>query len=214
MRLEEGAKLSLADGQGGLFWGTIESVQKNKLFVRIDRHRVSDPKRPIISLIYGMAKASQTETVLQKATELGVDHLVLAVCQRSISRPKDLPRKEERLREIIRQAARQSGRVFLPQLRLAPRLGDALAESRGADLRLVTSFSGVCLSTISDDTWKGASEIAIVVGPEGGLTDAEEAQALDHDYLRVRLGELTMRTETAAIASLSLINFLSGRFSR
>jgi 16S rRNA (uracil1498-N3)-methyltransferase len=213
MRLDVGAKLSLANGDGELFWGTIESHDKNKVCLRIDRREQVPRQKPAISLVYGMAKSTKTETVLQKATELGVDRIILAVCQRSVSRPKDLGRKEERMKEIIRQAARQSDRVYLPELTLCSSFRLALKETHETHLRLVTSFSGASLSSLDAVQWRNAAQITIAVGPEGGLTADEEKQAVDVGFVPIRLGPLTLRTETAAIAGLSLINFLSGRFS-
>jgi 16S rRNA (uracil1498-N3)-methyltransferase len=148
--------------------------------------------------------------VLQKATELGVDRLELALCARSVSQPEG-ERKLERWREIVRQAARQCGRQHLPELASPAPLGVALRRAAHVEARLVAHPEGEPLAAIEEQLAATSREVAVAVGPEGGFTPAELDDARACGFSPVALGPCILRTETAALTALALVAYLTGR---
>ncbi len=208
LRLGPGDAIVLCDEAGATHRGRIASLAARSLEVELEEHRPAEPApRPRLTLIYGLSRRARSELVLQKATELGVDAIALALCARSVARPGEdrLPRFEE----IVRQAARQCGRSTLPAL-FAPTPLAALLEGSAAAMRLVCHPGGAPLPELL----AGArpEELALVVGPEGGLEAGELAAAEAHGFRRASLGPLVLRTETAAIVALALCVALGGRW--
>jgi 16S rRNA (uracil1498-N3)-methyltransferase len=214
LRLGPGDAVALCDEGGAIHRGQIVSVTTTSLEVAIEEHQPPVPApRPRVTLIHGLSRRARSEWVLQKATELGVDAILLATCARSVAHPGSdrLPRWEE----IVRQAARQSGRSLLPQV-LPPAPLALLLEGcagDGAQLRLVCHPGGVPLAPLLTE---GGSldELVLAVGPEGGFEEAELAAAEARGFRRVGLGPQVLRTETAAIAALTLCLALGGRWAR
>jgi len=211
MRLDVGARLELADGKGGLCLGVIANVGDGELLVTIEqRQTIDEPRGSRITLIFGLAKGSRTEWVLQKATELGAFRLIPAICERSIARPKQNAQKHERWSEIVRQAGRQSGRSHLPRLEPVCSFAHALGLAADAELRLIGSTQSPRPLADFHETLAGTPPVALAVGPEGGLTDAEIDLATKAGFEEVSLGPLVLRTETAALALLAIVGHLSG----
>jgi 16S rRNA (uracil1498-N3)-methyltransferase len=219
MRLSVGDRVELADGSGTLFQTTISAVGPQHVRLQIDSTCQAAPRPgPKRWLVYGLAKGARNELVLQKATELGVDRLMPAICERSIARPKDAEGKKERWLEIVRQAARQCERADLPVLdppapfcdlvsQLSARLGrDGLFERS----RLLIALANASpLSAMVSDLLD-SSLLALAVGPEGGFTDREIRHANDVGFIAAGLGPMVLRSETAALAGLAVLTQLSG----
>ena len=216
LRLREGAELLLTDGKGHEYEGTIAQVDEHAVHVTLRRERpgVAEPT-PRLTLIFGLARGGRSEFVIQKTTELGVTRLVPALCARSTARPSDVARKHLRWTEIARQAARQCGRAHLPAVEPAAALAEALGvETSASALRLVAAPEAPPLSRIETELRADREEVVMVVGPEGGLDEAELALCEKAGFLPVGLGPLTLRTETAPLVLVSLVAYLSGRWER
>jgi 16S rRNA (uracil1498-N3)-methyltransferase len=216
LRLKPNDPLEIADGQGTRYLGRIIGLDAKTVRVALD-HRIESPPSlgPRLVLIYGLSRRSHTELVLQKTTELGVDWILPSVCQRSVSIPPNPERKLERWKEIIVQASRQCGRSTLPFISVPAAIESTLTEASGADIRWIATEQGTPLSTFSELSKPHSSPqmIALAVGPEGGFTEEELQMAIEMQYEPVKLGPLTLRTETAAIVAVALAAFLSGRFN-
>lgn len=213
LRLGPDSPLELIDGTGHRHQARIESISPQEVLVAIEGTQPpAEVRLPRLLLIYGLSRRTRTEWVLQKATELGVDWIVPGICQRSVARPRDPERKLSRWREILAQATRQCDRAVPPLLSPPLPLEGALEQGRHADVRLLATSSGRDLSEVQEQLRApGRSAVAIAVGPEGGFSAPELALGEELGYQPVRLGPLTLRTETAAVAALSLVAFLSGR---
>jgi len=162
-----------------------------------------------------MARGGRTEYVLQKSTELGVDELCPVICRRSVSRPKELSSKHQRYSEVVRQAARQSERSWLPMLNAPQKLEDALPRwASSSATRLVAVPGAPALSSKSELIKAQEQEITLLVGPEGGLCAEEIDLALGVGFQPVGLGTRILRTETAATALVAIVAFVSGRLER
>jgi 16S rRNA (uracil1498-N3)-methyltransferase len=213
LRVRAGDALELVDEGGGLHRGVVAELGAGELRVALDEHLPPEPApRPRLLLVYGISRRARTEWVLQKATEVGVDAILLARCRRSVARAGD--ERLERWQEIARQAARQSGRRALPQLLPPVALEAALAGASEASLRLVCVAGAPPLSQRLRELAAVPDALAIVVGPEGGLDDDElRAARASYGFEPVGLGPTVLRTETAAVVALALCAALAGRWT-
>lgn len=211
LRLKIGTRVILSDGMGRRHSGVIETVGKENLLVRLQESssEPSRPARPLITLYQGLPKGSKMEFILQKCTELGVDTLVPFVSRRSVARlPKE--RESERLQRwerIAREAARQSDRTIIPSVSPVMELSDALAAAN-QDVRLLLweeEHTNRLRSVLGSRP--APESVSILVGPEGGLAEDEAAAAVAAGFMPVTLGSRILRTETAGMALLAILQF-------
>ncbi|MFM7423464.1 MAG: 16S rRNA (uracil(1498)-N(3))-methyltransferase [Elainella sp.] len=160
-----------------------------------------------VTLLLALPKAGM-EDVVRQATELGVQTIVPVLSQRSLLKPS--PQKQERWQRIAQEAAEQSERQFIPQI-VAPLDWPTalqthshgrcyLCEARGDHPHL--------LCQLMRDWQQGSTQLSamtLAVGPEGGWTEAEIAQAIAHHYQPVSLGARVLRSVTAPLAALALL---------
>jgi 16S rRNA (uracil1498-N3)-methyltransferase len=212
LRLKPGVEIELVDGAGAGSVGQIERITAQETCFLLTSPlppRLTEP-RPRLTLLYGLSRRTRTELVLQKATELGVAWILPVVCERSVSRPKRGERKLERWLEIVGQAARQCGRRIVPLVSAPTPFAAALGEVGDVEHRLLAAAGGGSLSDLGPEL-AAADHLALAVGPEGGFSNEELEAAGEAGFRQVSLGRLVLRTETAAIAGLTLLAFLSGR---
>lgn len=214
LRLKIGTRVLLSDGIGRRHVGVIESIAKENLVIRLEESS-SEPERPTgprITLYQGLPKGSKMEFILQKCTELGVDSLAPFVAGRSIAQlPQD--RGAERLgrwRRIVAEAARQSNRTAIPELRPVMNFTELLASAdQTVKLLLWEEEKANRLKSVLGSLPLPDS-VAIMVGPEGGLSEDEVAAASRAGFIPVTLGSRILRTETAGIALLAVLQFYWG----
>ena len=154
------------------------------------------------------------EFLLQKTTELGADRFLPVIAERSIVKVEGkIEKKIERWTRIVREAAKQSGNVKVPAILLPKPLSEVLEEGED-DLNIFLNERGgkymrdILMGDhhITEQAQRIPKSIKVLIGPEGGWTEQEEHDILDHGYTAVSLGPQTLRAETAAISCLALIN--------
>ena len=214
LRLKPGTGVLLADGRGTEFTGIIDSVGKENLVVTIQESRVAAPDAavPRITLFQGLPKGDKLEFILQKTTELGVAEVIPFAAARSVSRIRKGEEAEKvvRWQRIVQEAARQSGRSSVPQVSLAGSMAEVVNMSGQAVKFLL--WEGENVNRLKD-TLAGLAKpeaIALIVGPEGGLTAEEAAIATDNGFIPVSLGPRIVRTETAGLAMMAILQFYWG----
>ncbi|HTX06209.1 MAG TPA: 16S rRNA (uracil(1498)-N(3))-methyltransferase [Steroidobacteraceae bacterium] len=207
LRLAAGDPLTLFDGRGGEHAARIEALRKGAVVVAVGEFSAHERESPLsLTLAQGVSRGERMDWVVQKATELGVSRIVPLLTERSVVRldAKQAERKLEHWRGIAVAACEQSARNRLPDI--APPLGlpDFLRgrEKDGGATRLLLSPTGAL--RIGELQALDGGVIALV-GPEGGLAESEQHAALDAGFIAVRLGPRILRTETAAIAALTLL---------
>lgn len=182
--------------------------------VRLGEELAAYSEAPLrLFLLQGLAKGERMEIVIQKAVELGVSRLIPVACERSVVRLSGdkAAAKRARWQKIAEAAAKQCGRTSLPEVSLPMTLSDALAEL-SADCRIIMPWEEADGETVGMPLSAALAEekpdaAALIIGPEGGLT-AQEAELAESAGARlVTLGRRILRTETAAIASLSIIMY-------
>ena len=214
LRLKTGASVLISDGSGNEFPGVIRAIDKASLVVDLadTRQDSASEDGPRITLYQGLPKGDKMDLILQKATELGVSEIVPFVASRSIPRVRKGEEHDRlaRWQRIVHEAARQSGRTSIPVVSWACGLEEVLGTSGQAvrlllweeerENRLKETLAGIPLP----------ETVALIVGPEGGLSAAEADQARACGYVPVSLGKRIVRTETASLVMLAILQFLWG----
>jgi 16S rRNA (uracil1498-N3)-methyltransferase len=211
LRLRSGDSLTVFDGSGGEFGARIEEFRKEAVVVTVEEHRPLDRESPLpLTLVQGISRGERMDWIIQKATELGASRIVPVFTKRSVVRldDKQAERKLQHWRAITVAACEQCGRNRIPDL-AAPvdffdmLTGDSSARPDSADsTRLLLSPTG---ELRIDDLQNVGKGITVLIGPEGGLEDVEQEAAIAAGFKAVRLGPRVLRTETAAIAALTII---------
>ncbi len=211
LRLKAGAPVLLADGEGHEAPGTIVQVGKESITIARDGEVLAESadSGPAITLYQGVPKGDKLELILQKGTELGAAAIVPFQADRSVSRIGQEQRssKLERWQRIADEAARQSQRISLPRISFAGSLNEVLkSANQSLKLLLWEEERETRLRTVLAGQPPPES-IAVIVGPEGGLTEKEASQARETGFVPVSLGSRILRTETAGLAILSILQF-------
>jgi 16S rRNA (uracil1498-N3)-methyltransferase len=205
LRLRPGAALTLFNGQGGEYAASIERVQGSKVTVAVGEHQPLERESPFpLTLAQGVSRGERMDLVVQKATELGVSRLVPVLTERSVVRLDEerSDRKSTHWRAIAIAACEQCGRNRLPQVTLPARLREFLRGSAADGTKLLLSPQA---TRRIEDVPRPQGGATVLIGPEGGLTDEEQQSAGATGFVAVRLGPRVLRTETAAIAALTLL---------
>jgi len=211
LRLGVGGAAELFDGRGGLADGTIVEARHGKVSVAVvgRRHAGTRP-RPVIHLAFAVPKGKRLDWLLEKATELAAGSLTPVSFERSVVEPGELGgAKRERWLGHCVAAAKQSALAWLPELHEPQPLKDFLARfAQAGQVGLVGSpgpdAGGVNEALVATPV-DPAGGICLLVGPEGGLTDAEYAAARNAGFIPARLGGTILRTETACVALLAAV---------
>ena len=210
LRMQPGRELILFNGAGGEFAATIHEVTKKHVWVSIAEHSVDNRESPLeLELAIGISRGERFEWVLQKATELGVSKITPLITERTeVKVTGDRQEKmHERWQQIIISACEQCQRNLLPQLAAPVQISDWLPQVQAA-LRFVLHHRDS--QRLPAD--KTPQSVALLIGPEGGLSDREIAHALEQDFNALTLGPRVLRTETAPVAAISLVQYLWGDF--
>ena len=205
LRLRSGDALTVFDGSGGEFGARIEEFRKESVLVSVEEHRGLDRESPLsLTLAQGISRGERMDWIIQKATELGASRIVPVFTRRSVVRldEKQAERKLQHWRAIAVAACEQCGRNRIPELATPVDFFDALAPQGSSSTRILLSPSG---ELRIDDLADVGAGITVLIGPEGGLEDSEQQAAITAGFKTVRLGPRVLRTETAAIAALTII---------
>ncbi|MBP5242823.1 MAG: 16S rRNA (uracil(1498)-N(3))-methyltransferase [Clostridia bacterium] len=207
LRLDVGGELILLDNSGTEYDGIITSVGKKEMNVHIVGSKIGEREaKTDVKLLFGYLKnADKNEFVVQKATELGVNSIVLFTSEYSSAYVND--NKIERLRKVAQEAAKQCLRSRAPEIIYAPTLNEALNAGMGYVNKI---FACEFLHENQADLQKIKGSTALVIGSEGGFSQAEFENATKMGYKGVTLGKRILRAETAAVALTSVVMFNLG----
>jgi 16S rRNA (uracil1498-N3)-methyltransferase len=214
LRLKKGTRICLADGSGREYTGTIHNVAGESIAVTLEETQGAPEtgSGPGITLFQGLPKGEKLELILQKCTELGAAGIIPFVAARSVARvpPGRLREKLARWRRIALEAARQSNRSSVPDISFAMDLAEVLrlAEHPVKLLLWEEEGEGTLKKVLSG--LEQPERIAVIVGPEGGLTADEAASAVQCGFIPVSLGKRIVRTETAGLVILAILQFYWG----
>lgn len=210
LRLRPGAPLTVFDGTGDDFRCEIVSIEGERVRVRVGERAAGLRESPLaITLVQAVSRSERMDWTLQKATELGVRTIAPVLSARSVVRldEQQAAKKLRHWQAIVAGACEQCGRSTLPEVRPPLELRRFLAEAPRSGQRLVLSPDG---PTSLAGLASVAARVELLIGPEGGLDDAELAAAVQAGYTPVCLGPRILRTETAGIVALAVLQGLWG----
>jgi 16S rRNA (uracil1498-N3)-methyltransferase len=210
LRMRAGAALRVFDGTGSEFQAEIARVDGDAVTVSLGAAAQAAAESALrITLIQGVSRSERMDWALQKATELGVNAIAPVLTARSVVRldSKQAEKKQAHWRGIVIGACEQCGRSRIPTVSAPTSLRDYFANVRKDGMRLVLSPSAPgSLAGIASLP----SKVDLLIGPEGGLEDEELVAAQKAGFMPVRLGPRVLRTETAAVVALSVMQALWG----
>ena len=212
LRLEAGAPFTIFDGRGGEFAAQVSAVGR-EVRARVLRHDAIERESPLhITLLQGVARGERMDLILQKATELGVARIVPVLTERTVVKieAKQRERKLEHWRAVVVSACEQCGRNRVPEVAAPMALVDALPALPACGVRCLLAADG---DESLAHAAKGSASLALLIGPEGGLADAERQFARTHGFGSYRIGPRILRTETAGLAAIATLQATAGDFS-
>lgn len=208
LRMDVGRELILFNGNGNQYSATITRTTKKTAFVSILSQEHKPNSSPVqIELAIGISKGDRFDWVLQKATELGVSRitpLFTSRCEIKLSGER-LSKKMTGWQKTVIGACEQCQRNELPKLAEPLNIDDFVSQA-AAELKFVLHHRSE--HSLSNDT--PPQSVVILVGPEGGLSDEEIQSAESNGFTPLKLGNRVLRTETAPVAALSVMQYLWG----
>jgi 16S rRNA (uracil1498-N3)-methyltransferase len=214
LRARTGQELVLFNGKGGEYLATICEISKKTLLVEINRHTAVNRESALqIVLAQGVSKGQRMDYCIQKAVELGACAIQPVTTVRCAVRQKGdrSNRKESHWQGVVTSAAEQSGRTLLPRLGTTVSLHDYLRRTADVSLKLVLdplADTALCDLTPPDQS------VHILTGPEGGLSEEEICQSKENGFIGIRMGPRILRTETAGVAAIAVMQALWGDLCR
>jgi 16S rRNA (uracil1498-N3)-methyltransferase len=212
LRVEKGESVKAFDGTGKEYLCTVDEIHSHHIEFSITR-TLNCETEPVVEihLVQSLIKMGHFEHVLQKCTELGVRRFIPAVTERTVVKLEGEREKNRRLRwqKLVREAARQCGRGICPDVEPVMDFKDALKSAQSCDISIIPweEEESLTLGKAIRGV-KGNPEKAMVfIGPEGGFSIAEISSARESGVVPVSLGPRLLRSETAAIAVVSVLMY-------
>lgn len=208
LRMKQGEPLHVFDGLGVECEAVLDQIAKRSSMVRLgDRIELNNESPLKITLLQGISRGERMDYALQKAVELGVNRIIPVVTERCNVQLSN-GRADKRLvhwQGVMVSACEQSGRSLLPEICSVMTLDEALEGNKikcglVLDPQASTGFTEV----------KQCDEVALLIGPEGGLNNTEIQRAQLSGFQPVRFGPRILRTETATVAALAVVQTMWG----
>ena len=215
LRLREGDAVTVLDGVGGVIDGTIRSAGKRDVVVGVrQRHQAPAPASRV-HLIQAIPKAKLIESIIQKATELGVSRIVPLLTERVVTQldGDGAEAKAAKWQQVAVEACKQCGQPWLPIVEAPQTPAEWLKRGEKFDLALVGALRPgsrhprAFFEQFVRDHGRKPQDVAIWIGPEGDFTSAELDAAEAAGAKPITLGPLVLRVETASIYCLSVVNY-------
>lgn len=204
-RLHVGEQLILSNGKGKLLHCVLEQADKREkiAILRVSLMAQVDPPAKTIVLASALAKGDRLSSMLDMATQIGITHFQPLEFERSASKWSE--KLKVRSERIAIEAAKQSKRAWVPKIAdCMPYVNWLEAQKDTQSTLFLADQHGLPLQS-HQSTLESASNISLIVGPEGGLSEQELSLSQTHDIERIRLADAILRIETAVVAGLSAI---------
>ena len=213
-RLQVGEALVLTDGRGAVAEGEVEASGKRTLDVRLTSYDVVPEPAPSVTVVQALAKGDRGERAVEMLTEIGAARIVPWAAARSVAAWKGerAAKALARWQATAREAAKQARRAWHPQVTELASTTEVTSLVSAADLAVVLHEEA--MSSLSGLSVPETGSILVVVGPEGGLSEAEVSTFVDAGAHAVRLGAEVLRTSTAGVAATAAILSRTPRWLR
>jgi len=201
LRIAAGEIFNLSDGKGAWSKVSVENVNKKSMTVRVLASGFEEALSQKFTIVQAIPKGDRIKESIEMSTEGGVDRIVMWKATRSIGRADE---KIEKLQQTAREASKQSRRFRIPEVSGVATTEGVVDVIAKADLALV--FHESAIQTISKTVTAGATNIVIIIGPEGGLTDDELETFAAAGAKVVLMGRPILRSAHAGLAALAAVN--------
>ena len=215
LRLGVGSRVVVFNGRGSEITAEILALEKGRVHLKELISARAEPLRCAVTLAQAIPKGKSMDLIIQKATELGVAKIVPLLSDRTVVQLQEdeLNKKREKWEQVVIEAAKQSGQDWLPEIAGPITPKQFFAEFDRYELPLVASLQNDArsfkkvLAHFREQHGRRPRSALILVGPEGDFTPAETSWAKSAGSIPVSLGPIVLRTETAAIYSLSVLAY-------
>jgi 16S rRNA (uracil1498-N3)-methyltransferase len=215
LRLGVGSRVVVFNGRGSEITAEILALEKGRVHLKELISARAEPLRCAVTLAQAIPKGKSMDLIIQKATELGVAKIVPLLSDRTVVQLQEdeLNKKREKWKQVVIEAAKQSGQDWLPEIAGPITPKQFFAEFDRYELPLVASLQNDArsfkkvLAHFREQHGRRPRSALILVGPEGDFTPAETSWAKSAGSIPVSLGPIVLRTETAAIYSLSVLAY-------
>ena len=213
LRMKQGYQITLFNGNGSDYAATISDITKKTVTVSIDNSRETHSESCLYTHIgQVISRGDRMDYMIQKSTELGVSEITPLTSERCEVKLKG-DREEKRIKhwqQIAISAAEQCGRAKVPSINAIMPLDEWIKNKPADELGLVMHHR----TTQSLKDIRKPQKTRLLIGPEGGLSEQEIESAINHQFVATTLGPRVFRSETAPIATLSIIQWLWGDFNQ
>lgn len=211
LRLRSGDALTVFNGKDGEFEAIVATISKSSVTVTLGERRDSVAESPLkVHLVQGISRGDRMDFIVQKATELGVKRISPVLTEYGVIKldATRAGKRRDHWRKVAESACEQSGRIRPPLIDVPMPLNSWFGnKTEDADIDLILQ-PGVATTLTSLAAPK--TKVCILIGPEGGFSPAESANAAIAGFAAVSLGPRILRTETAALAALAIAQSLWG----
>ena len=204
LRKKVGEKIALFDGGGKSFTGLLEAVSSKEIRGSILESRPAPAMRTKLRLIQGLPKAGKMDWIVEKGTELGFAEFYPVQTQRSQVSLESISKKVERWQRLAQAAAQQCGRAEIPLVH-EPLSWEGLMQKLPENLLGFMPWESEEKTGLKELVRTTERDLYLLVGPEGGFTSQEVAQAQARGFQSITLGPRIFRTETAGLVAGALI---------
>ncbi|HEU5222991.1 MAG TPA: 16S rRNA (uracil(1498)-N(3))-methyltransferase [Candidatus Lumbricidophila sp.] len=203
-RVRVGERLAFSDGAGAVVHGVVAETGPRSVALTVDEHTFEPEPSVRLTLVQALAKGDRDELAVQAATELGVDAIVPWAAARSVSRWEGakLERGRERWATIVREGVKQSLRAWVPAVQPLATTAQLVERLAGQRILVLEPSASSRLAELVPD----GRDIALVVGPEGGIAADELTRLATAGAELVRLGTSVLRTSTAGPAAIAALS--------
>ncbi len=213
LRMREGEHFSAADENGRCYECTVVRLEKHQVTAKIlESYEGKTELSSKIYLFQGLPKSDKMELIIQKAVELGAYQIIPVATKRAVVKldAKKEASKLKRWQAIAEGAAKQSGRVLVPQISEVKTYGEALLMAGELDVNIIPyeCAKGIEGTREIFNSIKRGMSVGIFIGPEGGWEESEVDKAKELGIQPVTLGRRILRTETAGLTTLSILMYL------
>ncbi len=209
LRLQAGDEVSILDGAGREFLCKVRAADRKTLALDVCQTYSSPEPACRITLVQAVPKGKLIETIIQKATELGAYRVIPLLSERVVTHLDEESARDKggKWQHVAIEAIKQCGQRWLPRVETPVTLPDLLARQEKFDLSLVGSLRDDARHPREYFRGKRPATVRLWIGPEGDFTDAELAAIRGAGGQPITLGPLVLRSDTAALYTLSIVNY-------
>ena len=212
LRLKAGTHLELFDGEGMVYQAEISAIHKATVETQILSSQRYQATPPFLSVAQSLVKANKMDLIVQKATELGVAEIWPVISQHCAVTSASA-HQISRWQRIAHESCKQCNRPMPLLIHETSTLSELYSRTH-ASVAKIMLWENEADTTLQDVNFTSSKHVSLLIGPEGGFSNAEAEAAIHHGFQTVALGPRILRAETAAIAGITILQFLLGNLQR